>query len=184
MEFKKILVPVDGSEAAGNALHYAVNMARNHGSSITLISVVDANDLLRETNDVMLTDEFMETLKVEGKEIVAQAAKDIPEEIPHDEVTVLGTPGYLIAKHAEEEGVDLIVMGNSGKGAFSSFVTGSVSQYVIHHVKCPVKLIHFTFPADCAVIKTGKLVFLFIFIIRRVCDHYGNQDNSNPGRWL
>lgn len=78
MEFKKILVPVDGSEAAGNALHYAVNMARNHGSSITLISVVDANDLLRETNDVMLTDEFMETLKVEGKEIVAQAAKDIP----------------------------------------------------------------------------------------------------------
>ena len=77
-------------------------MARNHGSSITLISVVDANDLLRETNDVMLTDEFMETLKVEGKEIVAQAAKDIPEEIPHDEVTVLGTPGYLIAKHAED----------------------------------------------------------------------------------
>ena len=130
MEFKKILVPVDGSEAAGNALHYAVNMARNHGSSITLISVVDANDLLRETNDVMLTDEFMETLKVEGKEIVA-----------HDEVTVLGTPGYLIAKHAEEEGVDLIVMGNSGKGAFSSFVTGSVSQYVIHHVKCPVLIV-------------------------------------------
>lgn len=42
MEFKKILVPVDGSEAAGNALNYAVNMARNHGSSITLISVVDA----------------------------------------------------------------------------------------------------------------------------------------------
>ena len=117
MEFKKILVPVDGSEAAGNALHYAVNMARNHGSSITLISVVDANDLLRETNDVMLTDEFMETLKVEGKEIVAQAAKDIPEEIPHDEVTVLG------------------------KGAFSSFVTGSVSQYVIHHVKCPVLIV-------------------------------------------
>lgn len=141
MEFKKILVPVDGSEAAGNALHYAVNMARNHGSSITLISVVDANDLLRETNDVMLTDEFMETLKVEGKEIVAQAAKDIPEEIPHDEVTVLGTPNYLIAKHAEEEGVDLIVMGNSGKGAFSSFVTGSVSQYVIHHVKCPVLIV-------------------------------------------
>lgn len=81
MEFK-ILVPVDGSEAAGNALHYAVNMARNHGSSITLISVVDANDLLRETNDVMLTDEFMETLKVEGKEIVAQAAKDIRKRFP------------------------------------------------------------------------------------------------------
>lgn len=69
-------------EAAGNALHYAVNMARNHGSSITLISVVDANDLLRETNDVMLTDEFMETLKVEGKEIVAQAARTFRKRFP------------------------------------------------------------------------------------------------------
>ena len=34
-----------------------------------------------------------------------------------------------------------VVMGNSGKGAFSSFVTGSVSQYVIHHVKCPVLIV-------------------------------------------
>ena len=32
-------------------------------------------------------------------------------------------------------------MGNSGKGAFNAFVTGSVSQYVIHHVECPVLIV-------------------------------------------
>jgi len=38
---KKILVPIDGSETARNALKYAVDLARQAGSSIILLSVVD-----------------------------------------------------------------------------------------------------------------------------------------------
>lgn len=64
------------------------------------------------------------------------------EEIPHDEVTVLGTPGYLIAKHAEEEGVDLIVMGNSqAKVHFLPLLPAVSASIVIHHVKCPVLIV-------------------------------------------
>ena len=47
----------------------------------------------------------------------------------------------MIASVAKEGHFDLIIMGNSGKGAFNAFVTGSVSQYVIHHVECPVLIV-------------------------------------------
>ena len=35
----------------------------------------------------------------------------------------------------------MIIMGSRGRGAISSFIMGSVSQYVLGHVKCPVMVI-------------------------------------------
>ncbi|RGW38932.1 universal stress protein, partial [Megamonas funiformis] len=46
-----------------------------------------------------------------------------------------------IVRAVKELEADIVVMGNSGKGALSSFVTGSVSQYVMHHVECPVTIV-------------------------------------------
>lgn len=66
---------------------------------------------------------------------------EIPEDVPHKSICVIGIPGETASDIAKSEEVDLIVMGNSGKGAFNAFVTGSVSQYVIHHVECPVLIV-------------------------------------------
>ena len=47
----------------------------------------------------------------------------------------------MIAALVNEEEGTAVVMGNSGKGALSSFITGSVSLYVVHHAKGPVVII-------------------------------------------
>ena len=50
METKKILVPVDGSEPANRAFHIALDLAAKDKAEVTLIDVVDANDMLYATS--------------------------------------------------------------------------------------------------------------------------------------
>ena len=93
------------------------------------------------TNQVMLSGEFFETMKGVGTKLIEKLVSEIPEDVPHKSICVVGIPGETASDIAKSEEVDLIVMGNSGKGAFNAFVTGSVSQYVIHHVECPVLIV-------------------------------------------
>ena len=113
METKKILVPVDGSEPANRAFHIALDLAAKDNT----------------------------TIKRKGKALITKLEKEIPESIPHSTEIHVGLPGQMIASVAKEGHFDLIIMGNSGKGALDAFVTGSVSQYVIHHANCPVMIV-------------------------------------------
>lgn len=141
MDTKKILVPVDGSEPANRAFHIALDLAAKDKAEVTLIDVVDANDMLYATSKVMISPEFYTTIKRKGKELITKLEKEIPESIPHSTEIHVGLPGQMIASVAKEGHFDLIIMGNSGKGALDAFVTGSVSQYVIHHANCPVMIV-------------------------------------------
>lgn len=67
METKKILVPVDGSEPANRAFHIALDLAAKDKAEVTLIDVVDANDMLYATSKVMISPEFYTTIKRKGK---------------------------------------------------------------------------------------------------------------------
>ncbi|XP_064645663.1 universal stress protein YxiE-like [Lineus longissimus] len=51
-------------------------------------------------------------------------------------------PGEGIVKSAEEHHVDLIVIGTRGHGTLRQTVLGSVSNYVLHHVECPITVCH------------------------------------------
>ena len=47
-------------------------------------------------------------------------------------------PGHTLCSVAESEKADLIVMGTRGMGTIRRTIMGSVSDYVVHHAKCPV----------------------------------------------
>ncbi len=50
----------------------------------------------------------------------------------------LGRPGHHLVDKANDEKVDLIVMGTRGMGTIKRTIMGSVSDHVIHHAHCPV----------------------------------------------
>ena len=52
-----------------------------------------------------------------------------------------GIPAEEILRVAEEEGVDLIVIGSRGLSGVKAFLLGSVSDKVSHHAKCPVLIV-------------------------------------------
>ena len=130
MEFKKILVPVDGSDPSMNAFHCALDLAKAHKTEMILLYVIDANEMFYATNQVMLSGEFFETMKGVGTKLIEKLESELPEDVPHKSICVVGIPGETASDIAK-----------SGKGAFNAFVTGSVSQYVIHHVECPVLIV-------------------------------------------
>jgi len=51
---------------------------------------------------------------------------------------LIGSPGRVICKAAQQWDADVIVVGNRGRSGFSEVVMGSVSNYVMHHAPCSV----------------------------------------------
>ena len=141
MNFKKILVPVDGSGAADNALRCGVDMARTYNAALYVLAAADVSEAAYPLMQVNLDRTGFSSVKEKAEAVMEKAKQQIPEDVPFTPITRAGIPGNVIADLVKEESIDLIVMGNSGKGSLSSFIMGSVSQYVIHHVKIPVMII-------------------------------------------
>ena len=141
MEIKKILVPIDGSDASERAFSQACMLAEKSGAKVTMIYVVDADVLMFPVYKVNLAATDTGSIKAKGREVLDLYAHDGPENLEIGKIVEIGVPGSCIIRVAEEEKADLIVMGNSGKGSVSSFVMGSVSHYVVRHSSCPVLIV-------------------------------------------
>lgn len=141
MQFKKILVPVDGSGTADNALRYGVEMAKTYEARLFVTVVADIGEAAYPLMQVNLDRTGFASVKEKAEAVMERVKKQIPQDVNFTPIIRTGVPGNVITSLVDEEGIDLVIMGNSGKGSLSSFIMGSVSQYVIHHVKVPVLII-------------------------------------------
>lgn len=141
MEVRKILVPIDGSDASERAFSYALSLAKKTDAKIIMTYIIDADILIYPVYRVSLADVDSETIRKKGEDTLNLLTHDLPEGIEVEKIVKVGVPGRAIVRIAEDEGADLIIMGNSGKGSISSFVMGSVSHYTVQHSKCPVLIV-------------------------------------------
>ncbi|MGN0955274.1 universal stress protein [Dialister sp.] len=141
MQFKKILVPIDGSGTADNAFHYGLEMAETYQADLYAVVVADVGEAAYPLMQVNLDRNGFASVKEKAEAVMERIKKQVPPDIHFTPVIRVGVPGNVITSLVEEENIDLVIMGNSGKGSLSSFIMGSVSQYVIHHVKVPVLII-------------------------------------------
>lgn len=121
----KIIVPVDGSKIAQNALEFAITMAKAYGDQIRLLNIQPNLKILGENT-------IKETIS-----IVEQAG------IPYSSIIRIGTPAIEIITEAKEKDVRCIVMGSRGTNASSSQKLGSVSQATLTMAPCPIMFIPF-----------------------------------------
>ena len=139
MTYKKILVPLDGSDNATLACNHAIGLARAGGMSIVLLHCYGE---LPATIGGAARDEIIALSEAEGNAILspgAQLCKD--SDIPCKTVVSSGNPGRTIVTVAQAEGCDLIVMGSRGLSDFSGMVMGSVSHRVLRHSTMPVLIV-------------------------------------------
>jgi len=136
--FSKVLVPVDGSSYAENAVKYASDLAKRYGSSVTLIHVVATRVYAMAEVGVLISKD----LEKEGEEILKRS-RELATSLGITANTKLasGVPAEEIVRFAESEKFDLIVMGSRGMSEVKAFFLGSVSDRVSHHAKCPVLII-------------------------------------------
>ena len=141
--FKKILLANDGSDASLHAARLALNLARVHGASLTVVTVVDPYPFIGigEVNP-MGFDAYMgaaRELAQQAQQRVLDLAQSLhgPQDLKLlavEDVSVVEG----IVKTGQETGADVIVIGSHGRNALSRLVMGNVAHKVVNHSPIPV----------------------------------------------
>ncbi|ABO50688.1 UspA domain protein [Desulforamulus reducens MI-1] len=143
--YKKILVPLDGSERSIKALSHTVALAEKLAAKVTLMHVVPSlppyvNTAVDHLGQVQQS--IIEELMKNGKEMLEQFVSSISDKnIEVDTYTVMGQPADEILEKANQDNYELIVIGSRGLGEIKGYIMGSVSNRVSRHASCPVLII-------------------------------------------
>jgi len=139
--FKKILVPLDGSELAARILPQVEDLARSEQAEIALITVGSISGMapLAKT-DPSIIDKAVRALKSAAEKYIKAAANDLKAKgLKVNWVYREGIPAQEIIQYANETSCDLIAMATHGRGEIA-WMLGSVAEKVIAHASMPVLL--------------------------------------------
>ena len=137
---KNILVATDFSEPSTVAMAYGRDLARSYGAALHVLHVVedmkvqygaeigfaspdtqnDFEKMAQRDLDAVITEDDRKTLKL------------VPVVTSHVNVA------HGVADYAAANAIDLIIVGNHGRGAIKKFLTGSVAERVVRTAPCPV----------------------------------------------
>ena len=140
--YKRILVPLDGSELAKKALGEAEKLAKYFGAEIILFQVVPFMPIYGSPELVtpFIVDE-------KQKESAEKYLFNLAEELKKRDfkVTAMVRTGQQVAleiiDYAKESGTDLIVMCTHGRSGITRWMLGSVTQKVLARAETPVLLV-------------------------------------------
>lgn len=146
---KKILVPIDFSEFSINALEVASYVAKVKDLQIRILHVIEDSytpyynmvgmNMVEDSSLFNYRKELQENLKVQMEEL---AQKIRAKEIAVEWDTALGSPYQTILKDAEENDVDLIVLGSHGHNDIEEIFLGGTTEKVIRLAQVPVLTVH------------------------------------------
>jgi nucleotide-binding universal stress UspA family protein len=136
---KKILIATDGSETAEKAADFGVQIAGLSGAKVYAVYVIDTTPYYSIPLDQIWSKEVYEQLEQMGNEITSNVEKTAKAAgLEAESIVLKGDPAQRIVNFAEEQNVDMIVVGSHGIGGFERLVIGSVSEKVVRHAKIPV----------------------------------------------
>lgn len=142
--YRQIVVPLDGSELAEEALAQATKMAKAAGTPLKLIRVVDTyrTQSLPATGmalDYSMLSELAEEEIEDAKTYLTDLVQKVRAEGLQVSGDVLHGPiARQICSAADKE--DLIVMSSHGRTGIKRWFLGSVAEEVMRNAECPVLL--------------------------------------------
>jgi nucleotide-binding universal stress UspA family protein len=146
--FRSIVVGTDGSQTASEAVRQAVELAKDIGAKIQLVSAyepVPASRLREEKRDAPEDLQWMVNPREEVDNTLSEAADIVKEAgVNVESFARQGDPADAIHDVAEETDADRIVVGNKGLTGAQRFLLGSVPNKVSHHAPCSVLIIRTT----------------------------------------
>ncbi|MCA9143942.1 MAG: universal stress protein [Planctomycetaceae bacterium] len=134
MKATKILFPTDFSHTGDAALALATSLARDTGATLLIVHVEEpptaygGGELYYGIPEPATEDLRKMLHKVEPTDPA----------VPYEHRLVTGDPANAVVRLAEEEGVDMIVLGTHGRTGLSRLLMGSVAEAIVRRAKCPV----------------------------------------------
>ncbi len=138
---KKLLVPVDGSEHSLNAVRYAIGRVREAPAELLVLHVEPP--VSYEEMRVYVMREEAEKIRRQACERVLASATVLLDKakVAYSAHLREGEIAPTIAKFAQAEEVDEVIIGTRGMGAVGELLLGSVAHRVVHLVQVPVTLV-------------------------------------------
>lgn len=146
VQYEKILVPLDGSAFAAQALPHALALAVQSKAELILFRVVpDASSLsqvLEQSRNIMHIDDRQEHFVDEALAALEKLAEELRlHDLKVTPVVQSGPPAAKLIDYAHEKGVDLIVMSSHGRSGLNRWVFGSVAEKVLRGAGCSIFLV-------------------------------------------
>lgn len=144
--FRSILVPLDGSELAEQALPLALSIARRAGAELTLLQVVPLpSEPLAIDGAVLSVDEQLDMLQENARVYLRDIVRNLPSvhTTGPDGLTIrrdvsVGPVAQAITDYATGIQADLIVMATHGRSGFTRWALGSVTDQVLQMARVPM----------------------------------------------
>lgn len=141
--YKKILVPVDGSETATRGLQEAIRFASDQKAQVRIVHVVD--EFVMVSPYAVVTENVIEGLCTAGKSILAAARQIVQSagiNVDTQLIEAFGkAAGEHVVKAAQEWAADIIVCGTHGRRGLRRIVLGSDAEYLVRHAPVPILLV-------------------------------------------
>lgn len=143
--YKKILVPIDGSDVANHGLDHAIGLAKATGARLRLLNVITDVGWLFESATIGSYAVLTQELHEQGSKLLAAAAATVTDQGVVVETAkqeaVSSRPAHVIVDDATASGCDIIVMGTHGRKGVSRMLLGSDASFVVSISPMPVLLV-------------------------------------------
>jgi nucleotide-binding universal stress UspA family protein len=139
---KRILVAIDGSDAALKAARMAADIGVRFGSKLTLVHVVPKLVLPPDVYGLTIA-EVEKEHRAYADRLLDKAAAALQETSLEISTAVrYGSPAEAIAEEAAAADVGMVVVGSRGHGAVARVFLGSTSDRLVHISPKPVLVVH------------------------------------------
>jgi nucleotide-binding universal stress UspA family protein len=138
--YDSILIPTDGSSGMASVAEQALALAEQFGASVHVLYVVDDRAYASVPDDAR--HRIRETLEADGQTATRTIAeRAVDRDLAVSREVRWGNPPGAILAYADENEIDLIVMGTHGRTGYERYLLGSVAEKVVRMAKRPVMTI-------------------------------------------
>lgn len=136
----KILVAIDGSKDAAEGVSIALNIAKTQGAEVMLLAVIPIYPDIDLEITARARDSLESKLSTQAEQVLSKAKESFQAGgiSPKAVIINAGAVADEIVKMAEDEKMDLIVIGSRGLGATGRFSLGGTAMKIISHAPCSV----------------------------------------------
>lgn len=150
---RKILVPIDFSDASERAVIYAAALARRLHASLHLVHVLELSMVNRPQFDY---EADMPALRERLYQDARRRLGELAARLGGDALRVstevrTGEPNTCITDAEIDYGADLVIMSTHGRSGLSHLLLGSVTEQVIRTAQCPVLVLR-----DCGQVHVHR----------------------------
>ena len=147
--YQRLLVALDSTATSRLALEHAAALGRLSGATVVLLHVLESfRHVSGFESPKVYAEEVLPRMRAAGRELLDEAAAPLREQgIEVETVLLEGSDervAELIARRAEEAGVDLVILGTHGRRGVNRLLLGSDAEHVARIAPVPVMLVRST----------------------------------------